>query len=733
MLDYNRKGTLQDQTGYTWVFYGDDLKKNEFYILPRPNFVYDSSGNPALKLVTYNTDDPAANGSGFCHFEVELTVPPEIRSAIMSEIPKQFPDAGAGVVINALDYDPGAVALLTLNDGTGPLEYQAPASVFCANTASFTMDLTAKMMDTVKKILTTPGGGFNIKYAMSVPASLPAVNATLSFDSSIAYQYQVTHAQHHTWGSDTPRSVQQYLTESQSSKVDIKWGIKNPPQQLVDNVTNWANQTLQTLITAKVNEALAIANMQGSDSFNISDVSSFTNTYSENQVISWWLYPQASLPSLADLHKDVAAFSSTVDTRQETITIYAHLPFSQDSQNAPNVPIENAKPVLLDKVTVTVDYPGLNQAEATYTFTQNGSHLFTAPFDPSHGDVFDLEYTATFKDQPGQVAGKVTGIDQGEYSLVIESVGILTVTFDAHQAFMAGSQEDNPLEEVNIDFNYVDGMGLGAPIHQSATIKKDDNPLQADITSYTGYPINSSYTYTVTYVYNSGLPYTSPAFQNQNGFSQIIRKADAVHETNLILAVQKSSQSPPIVDVVVDIWYQQETSIPGVSEQPTHDSPSVFRLTPVGEPGWYYAQDTFLGFVNQNYPIIYSGTIDSLAGQIVISAQKVANTLPSIIISPTQRYFTVEISVDSIDWATAKFTDLKVLITPTVAGVKQPQQSCAWSKNDKSSNYVTVAYNDGQAVSYDWEIRYTSPGGAISTLTGTGATDIILDVPASPA
>lgn len=726
MLDYNRKGTLQDQTGFTWVFYGDNLKKNEFYILPRPNFIYDSSGNPALKLVTYNTDDPATKGSGFCHFEVELTVPPEIRSAIMSEIPKQFPDVGASVVINALDYDPGAVALLTLNDGTGPLEYPAPASVFGANTASFTVDLTAKMMDTVKKILTTPGGGFNIKYTMSVPASLPAVNATLSFDSSIAYQYQVTHVQHHTWGSDTPGSVQQYLIESQSSKVNIQWGIKNPSQQLVENVTDWANQTLQTLVTAKVNEALAIANMQSSDSFNISDVSSFTNTYSENQVISWWLYPQASLPSLADLCKDLAVFCSTVDTRQETITISAHLPFSQDSQNAPNVPIKNSKPVLLDKVTVTVDYPGLNQAEATYTFAQNSSHLFTAPFNTSHGDVFDLEYTATFKDEPGQVTGKVTGINQSEYSLVIESVGILTVTFDAHQAFMSSGQ-DNPLEEVTIDFYYMDGMGLGAPIHQGAIIKKGQDPLQADITSYTGYPINSLYNYTVTYVYNNGLPYTGPAVKNQNGFSQIIPQANAVHETGLILAGQKDT---PILDVVVNVWYEHETSIPGVPNQPSPESPAVFTMIPKSPDD--YVRDTFLGFINQNQPLIYSSTIDSLDGQIVINAQKIDNHQASIMISPAQRYFTVEISVTSIDWSKAGFSNVEVLIMPMVAGVKRTQQSRSWFGSDTSSNYVTVAYNEGQAVSYDWEIRYKTIGGSISTIKGTGATDIILDIPASP-
>jgi len=732
MLSYSRKGTWQDNTGYTWVYYGDNVNLYQFYILPKPNFVYDDSGNPILKLVTYKTDDIHSNGSGFCHFEVELTVPSEIQSAIVAHIPQQFPDAGTNIVINALDYNPGAFAIWSLNDGTSTTEIKAAASVFGANTASFTVDLTANMMATVQKILTTSGGGFDIKYVMSVPSLLQSVNAKLSFDSSIAYQYQVTHPVHHTWGSDTPGSVQQMLTDSQSSKVDIEWMIKNPPQQLVDNVSNWANQTLQTMLTSKVNEALAIAQLKSDDSFSISNVSSFTNTYSESQVIDWWIYPEATIPSLADLNKPINAFSSSVDTRQETITIYAHLPFTKDSQNSPNVPKADVKPLLLDKVTVTVKYPGLNQAEATYTFTQNGSHLFTAPYDSAHGDVFDLEYTATFQNDPGQVTGTVQNIDQGQYSLAIDSVGILTVTFDASQAFMASGGQDNPLEEVDIQFNFVNSLGLGTPISQMATISKNAPKKEAQITSLTGYPINSPYSYTVTYVYQDGTTYKAPAINNTNGFRQIIPKVNAIHETNLILAVQKTDQSPPIIDVDVNIWYEQEVTIPGTSNQPTNDSPAVFKLEPKDANGWIYAQDTFLGFINQNQPIVYSATIDSLGGQIVINAQRVANTQASIIVSPTQRYFTLEIAMTSIDWTKATYSAVEVLVTPYVAGKQQAQQSFTWNKGNNQSNYVTVPFNDGDTVTYDWKVNYIQPGSPVTSSSGSKATDIILNVPASP-
>ena len=182
--------------------------------------------------------------------------------------------------------------------------------------------------------------------------------------------------------------------------------------------------------------------------------------------------------------------------------------------------------------------------------------------------------------------------------------------------------------------------------------------------------------------------------------------------------------------MVVNIWYEHETSIPGVSNQPSPESPAVFTMIPKSPDD--YVWDTFLGFINQNQPIIYSSTIDSLDGQVVINAQKIDNHQASIMISPTQRYFTVEISVTSIDWSKAGFSNVEVLITPLVAGVKRPQQSRSWFESDTSSNYVTVAYNEGQVVSYDWEIKYKTTGGPISTIKRTEATDIILDVPASP-
>lgn len=726
MLNINRKGTYQDTSGFTWVFYGDtdSDKKNVFYIVPKPDFVYDSQNNPILKLVSVNSDDPQAQGSGYCYFETDLTIPAAIKTAIINEIPKWFADAGSNILITALDYYPGAYALLTLGDQ----EFQAPASEFGANTASFTIDLTADMMKTLQGLLTTSGGSLGVKYVMSVPASMPAVEATLSFNSAIAYNYQVTHAQHHTWSKDTPRSVQKILKASNSSKVDISWKIKSPPQQLVEDVANWANETLQALVTAEVNKALELTKKENYDSFKISEVSSFSNTYSENQVISWWLYPANALPSLKDLGKNIADFSSTVEKRQETITIYAHLPFNKDSAQNPNVPKQEMKPLLLDKVIVTVSYPGLSQKDATYTFTANGSHLFTAPFNAAHGDSFNLSYSATMKNTSGTITGNVENIQQGSYSLNLDAVGILSVTFNARNAFLSGEGEDNPLKEVDIHFQYADTTGLGKPVAQIAKIRQAMPFKRVTITSYTGHPINAPYNYTLSYVFENGLRYTAATVRNQNGFHQLVPKVNAVNETNLILAEQ--STEAPVLDVAAKVWYDVDMNIPGVKNQPTKSSPAAYKLVPKTGAGWQYAQDKFLGFVTGNAPLVYSASIDSLGGQTVIQAQKVANTLSSIMITPTQRYFTVEIMMNAIDWTSVQFSTVEVLFTFTVAGEQQPQQSALWHKGESQPDYITVACSKGDTVTYDWTVNYITPGETTQSQSGQNAKDTIFNVPA---
>lgn len=730
MLNFTRKATYQDAQGYAWDYYGDDEQPNTFYVVPRPQFVLDAQNNPAFQIIRYASDDPKASGGGYCHIGVELGVPAEVLAAIKAQIPQRFSDA-ASPVFASLSYNPGALALFEFQSEGEAVTYQAPASNFGSNTATFVLELTKAQLDTLAAAFTKAGGTYQVSYRLTVPARLPAVTATLSFDSAIAFQYQVTKAQHRTWGRDTPRSVQQTLQESAASKVAITWGVANPAPELQQAVADWANDTLADLVSAEVERALAISGEQSADSFSINSVSSFNATYSQNMVIDWYIQPSALLPSLTDLGRSIDAFTASVDTRQQVMAVAVHLPFAADSGAAPNLPVSEDQPVLLDSVTVTVAYPGLPEQGASYTFTANGSHIFSAPYDAAHGPAYDLSYAATYKSASAPVSGTIKGIDQGQYTLQLEAVGMLSVTFDAAQAFST----TNPPQQVDIAFSYVNSDGSGAFISQLLTIKQSDSPQRGTITSYVAEPIDSAYNYQATYVFPEGPSFTAPLRGAQTGFSQIIPAVNAIHSTELIIAFQ-ANPDDIVIDATVQMWYDQPLQTPQIGgTQPTKAAPAVFSLVPVQGSSWSFVRDTFNGFVNGDQPLVYAASINALAGQINIPATQIANTQPSIMVSPTQRYFTLEVTPAAIDWAGAGFSSVELLVTATVtakgAATAQPQQRMIWNKGETGSKYLSYAISVGDSVAYAWTATYVTPGQPVQTAEGQSGA-VILNIPAAP-
>ncbi|HEY1013348.1 MAG TPA: hypothetical protein VGE07_11625, partial [Herpetosiphonaceae bacterium] len=511
-------------------------------------------------------------------------------AAIKAQIPQRFSNA-ANPVFASLSYNPGAVAMFAFESEGQALTYQAPASNFGSNTATFVLELSKTQLDTLAAAFSKAGGTYQVSYRLTVPARLPAVTATLSFDSAIAFQYQVTKAQHHTWGRDTPRSVQETLQESASSKVEISWGVADPAADLQQAVADWANDTLADLVGAEVERALAISGEQSADSFNINSVSSFNAVYSQNMVIDWYIQPSALLPSLTDLGRSLDAFTANVDTRQQVMAISVHLPFAADSGDAPNIPVSDDRPVLLESVTVTVTYPGLSEQDASYTFTANGSHVFSAPYDAAHGPAYDLAYAATYKEASAPVSGVIKGLDQAQYAVQLEAVGMLSVTFDAAQAFAT----TNPPQQVDISFSYVNSDGSGTFINQALTIKQGDPTQRGAITSYVAEPIDSAYNYQATYVFAEGPSFTAPLQGNQTGFSQIIPAVNAIHSTELIIAFQ-SNPDDVVIDATVQMWYDQPLQTPQIGgNQPTKAAPAVFSLVPAQKGAWNFVRDTFNG------------------------------------------------------------------------------------------------------------------------------------------
>lgn len=741
MLNISLKGTYQDPTGYDWDYYGDDTNASVFYIVPRPQFVTNDNGDPSFQITRYKTDD-ASNGSGYCRFDIELSVPAEVEKAITAEIPQKFPSSKAPYSFNSLNYNPGGKAYFDFASGSDQITYSAPVSNYGSNVASFLMSMTQKQLDTIVSGFSTKGSPFEVGYHLSVPARLPAVNATLSFDSAIAFQYQVTQPSYNSWGEETsPGNVQTMLKESASSNVKIDWGTSKPSSDLRQAVADWANQTLADLVTAEVQKAIQLQGIKSGSSFNINEVSSFTNNYSENMVVDWIISPRAALPSFPTLGLDIKNFTSEVEERQQTMTVSTYLPFQADGIK--RLP-DGGDQALVDHVEVTVTYPGLDEANATYKFTENGSHTFTAPYDENAGPNWSLEYTVTYWNTsapPVKSPGPIK-ISSGTYTLEVAEAGILTVKFDAQQAF--ATEGTKPIE-VDIAFSYINSDGSSDLIQQVLKIKASDNPQVGSINSMYPLPITSKYNYQVTYIYDGGVQYVAKLVQGQTGFMQIIPAANAVHSCNLIVFVPGSQgATDPILDgPTVQMYYAKEPSSlpPGVSSQPTKESPAVFNIQLSSDPKQNtIGRATFVGLLSGDQPLIYSTSLDMASGQIDIDDALVENDQPSVMITPTQRYFTLEITPIAVDWSKATYKSIEVFINAKVAKgtssnsqTNQPtQRAYTWNKGESGSKYVTYSIQAGNTVTYDWKVNYIMSDGTVKTASGSNATDVILNIPATP-
>jgi hypothetical protein len=110
-------------------------------------------------------------------------------------------------------------------------------------------------------------------------------------------------------------------------------------------------------------------------------------------------------------------------------------------------------------------------------------------------------------------------------------------------------------------------------------------------------------------------------------------------------------------------------------------------------------------------------------------------------VTPTQRYFTIEISPDAIDWSEAAFKSVQVLVRTRITQGSAPSpppdqpsdRAFTWNTGETGSKYATYSIQDGNEVRYDWEASYIIPGQTVQTATGREALEPILNIPASPA
>ncbi|MGJ8618309.1 MAG: hypothetical protein ACSHWS_15815 [Sulfitobacter sp.] len=758
MLNYEKRGSYKDPTGFVWEYYQDDVNLSLFYVMPRPDWVLDENGQPEIKLVTYKTDD-TKNGSGYVTFNTQLTVPTAVDDGVKGQIAIEFPNAPKPYQLNPLAYNQGCVAEFSLDVKGTVQNYMAKASEFGANVATFRADLDADGMATITGLLSTAGGGLDVTYDLNVQARLNAVNAILHFDSSIAYKYQVQHAQHHAYAADTPRIVTKLLNESASSTVKLQWGIQNPSQELVASVTDWANATIGSLVSAEVKTALSVLGEKSYDSFSINEVSSFTATYDTDQVINWKLYPKGSLPALAN----IAAHTTVVNARKQVMVISANLPFVGEKVKGANVPTIEAKPVELKQVTVRVSYPGLSQADSTHVFTKNGSATFIAPYDDTHGAAYDVTWTAEYVDSAAQpaVTGQQLGVTEGNFGIELPTVGILNVTFEARNAFAAlktasGATTPPVVTSIDIDFHFASDHGGGTPIHQKHTIQAPPAPkrqydaveaaksaaahsTQTVFTSYVAHNVvtGTAYSYIVTYHFAEGPDFVAPE-TSSTSYNETIATPPAPNPTGVLIVAKLADstagggKAPTVIEADVKVWFDTDVTIPGAGPQPTANNPTSFSLKPNTSDPVMFASDTFYGFLHGHIPLVYTASISTLMGeQINIQPTLLQNKQPTIMVNPATRYTTITVEMDAVDWSATKYDKIMLSVNATVKDKTGSGSTSIGSttnfvymppvdpKGHNAPRYITYTHTpDQDVIDFVWTATYITSGVGKTTATG---------------
>ena len=738
MLDLTRKNTYQDSGGYSWIFYADDTEPEIFYIVPRPDLLNTADGRPSFQLVSGAPDPKYA---GQCRFEVGLSsIPAPVQQAIALIVSPGLPSK-TGPVFSPIPASGAGTARFTLSDQTGGDSLSSRVSRFGQNAASFFLPLNAEQLAAWQALMSAPNAVFgSIEYQIPVPARLPDVEVVLKFNSALAYLYRLNQPAGAWDDLASSTGILKLLTASASSIVQI-----DPATQLSSDleqaIKDWANTTLLSQVEATFRTAMRLQGVQNGKSLDLSAVQSFALTYQPHTVVDWIITSEDELrlpAQLAPAPANVLVGSPTAAPDVPTdqmMTVCTALPFKSASTVSSAIP-------LVDHVNVTVRYPISPLAGiGTYTFTASGSQLFSADYLPSYGPSWSLDYEVFYAGSNQTVSGSVT-VEDNTFTIGLDDAGIFNVTFDATQAFATETAAPNA---IHIEISYMD-TASDQLVQLSATINRSDDPQTAEVSDQRSNPIAGTYNYQVTYIYDAETQYRAPLQQMNSDPLQLIPAAAAAHATNLLFFFGDNGD---ISAMTLSVWYLEPPALPlGVNSAPTSpdepsapsaQSPAVFQVT-AGDCVNNTCLRTFYGFLNGDRPLVYSAVLELSTGPLAIADQLIENDQASLMISPTQRYFTVAIDDGSLDWSNTPCESVEVLITATItqgsastAPPQPPQRAFTWNKNETGSRYVTYPILVGNGVTYDWKVNYLTPADPITSLSGSKISDTTFKIPPIPA
>lgn len=702
MLSITRKGTYIAGTGLPWDYYGDDSAEGVFYIIPKPQFSFDN-GKPIFSLVEFKTND-AANGSGYCHFQAQLTVPGDIQQAVKQDIMQKF-----GVKdpqLATLNFNPNSTSQVEFTNAITPEEprmVQVLPSLTGGNAASFLIDLDRDGMGIFRAAFSGASGAIPIWYALSVNARLPQIKATVTFNSQAAYNYEKsTKVDKNVWGDVTRREVtiRSYLSQSQAGSINIDPGDPPPPPDVMEEVDQWAKRTLENLVEDAVASVIAGMNPGSADKFNMNMISSFKQVYERSQVVDWIFGPTDTLPSMPALGFEFEDFYQIIDARQFGVNVTMNLNFSQPGD------AEFDENEAIDSVDVTLTYPGL--ANNTFRFdSSEQSHLFATKWDTDRGGLYDLAYTVNYV-KPGQppLRFEYKNLEQSIFTITPYQAGLISVTFDGSN--LDWSTSETGFKWVQVEFFFQDLSGNNKPVTQ--VVQLDGTIQRQTIKSIFSLPIFNPYSYQMIYLTrdSNGLPFrTKPVESNA---AQVFVQ-DPFAETTLFLILDEGVEDR-INYALLKVWYSPAAGQPSITKNYKLDAVRDFVEMPV------------MGIDTDSLLFHFQGTMLMNSGPSPRSIPESFTPGPDIVISADTAWFAVRVNPGLINW-TDTLAQVKAEVRYEEPGpVELTAVARAITRTTADDFFTGYYYASQESPSYRWIATYSYTDKPAVEVSGTSSSPI---------
>jgi hypothetical protein len=469
--------------------YGDDADPGAWYIPPRAVWAVDSTGLPQFALVKYKLPDGKV--AGFCRFSVQLAIDPAQQAALKQQIP--------GAAQPQFDWVKSGASFTYTVDGKSTTIASQPSN-FGSQLVTFSVPLPDENHVNAFINAFSPGGSrggtFGVGYDLAANTRLPAVTVVTTFNSSIAYQYQVENRSrlqrdYHTdtWGNtsvtETLVFVGQYvhelLQQTQAGNVQVTPGTGLSPTML-QMVTQWANVQLRKDVEEAVNTALSLIR-NPSDNFSMNSVASFTHTLSTSNVVPWYFNVDATLqPLSADVWQKVYS-----EVSQQQLDVAFNMQADMARLGVEHVNLElrygdTLKSFTFDSKSPTwaVTLPGQvqgSQFDGTYQYR------YTVVYGtPTEG-------TALPNLSTDWIAGEGPAVN-----FTAVELGLMPVTFEATNVNWGSGPND--VKEIRVEWNWIPNSG---PILTESFVLNQTTSSQVR-TLRSAMPVqNQAYRYALTF------------------------------------------------------------------------------------------------------------------------------------------------------------------------------------------------------------------------------------------